>query len=181
MGLETVKEEIIREAKNQEQSLVEEARNETVRIINEAEKKVAEIKEKSNIETKRAMDIIKKQELASAELENKKMLLEAKKQLIEIVFSEVKGNIEKLDGRKREEYIKKLLEKAKNDIKVANSYCKEKDLKFLEGLNAEAADVIGGLIAENKDKTVRVDYSFDTMLESLKENELQSISRILFS
>ena len=181
MGLEIVKEEIIREAKNQEQSLVEEARNETVRIMNEAEKEVTEMKEKNYAETKRVIDIIKKQELASAELENKKMLLEAKKQLIESVFSEVKENLEKLDGGKREDYIKKLLEKAKNDIEVENVYCDEQDIKFLEGLNAEAADIVGGLIAENKDKTVRVDYSFDTMLESLKENELQSISKMLFS
>ena len=38
----------------------------------------------------------------------------------------------------------------------------------------------GGLIAENKDGTVRVDYSFDTMLQTIKENELQSINKVLF-
>lgn len=180
MGLETVKEEIIRNAKNQEESLIAEARNETVRLMDEAEKKVAGLKEKSDAETKRIIDLVKKQELASAELESKKMLLEAKKELIENVFSEVRKNLEKLDSKKREEFIKKLLEKSKNDIEVANVYCNEKDKKFLEGVNVESMELVGGLIAENEDKTVRVDYSFDTMLQSLKENELQNINKILF-
>lgn len=180
MGLEAVKEEVIRSAKNQKQSLIAEARKETIRMMNEAEKKIAEMKEKSNVETKRMMDVIKKQELASAELENKKMLLEAKKQLIESVFSEVQKKIMALNGEKNEVYLNKLLEKAKNDIGVENVYCSKKHTKFLKGLSTEPVDIIGGLIAENKEKTVRVDYSFDTMLESMKENELQTISKILF-
>ncbi|MCH8004477.1 MAG: hypothetical protein IH934_07665 [Nanoarchaeota archaeon] len=179
MGLEIVKDEIIRNAKNQEESLIAEARKETIRLMDESEKKIVGLKEESDIETKRIIDLIKKQELASAELENKKVLLEAKKQLIESVFSELGKKLEKLDSKKREVYVKKLLEKAKNDIEVANVYVNEKDIKFLE--NAESVEIIGGLIAENEDKTVRVDYSFDTMLQSLKENELQNINKILFS
>jgi len=178
MGLETVKEEIISNAKNQEESLIAEAKIGTIRLINEEERKAARLKEKSDLETKRIIDLIKRQELSSAELESKKIFLETKKQLIESVFSEVRKNLEKLDSKKREEYVKKLLEKAKNDIEVANVYVNEKDKKFLE--NAESIEIVGGLIAENEDKTVRVDYSFDTILQSLKDNELQNINKILF-
>ena len=180
MGLETVKDEIIRNAKNQEESFIAEARKETVKIMDEAEKKIAEIKEKSEEQTRKIIDVIKKQELASAELENKKMLLEAKKQLIDNVFSEVKKKLENLSGRKRGEYIKKLMEKAKNEIEVANAYCNKKDIKFIDGVNAKAMDIVCGLVVENKEKTVRVDYSFDTILQSVKDNELQNINKILF-
>ena len=69
---------------------------------------------------------------------------------------------------------------AKNDIEVAKIYCNKKDLKVLKDFKAEAADITGGLIAENKEGTVRVDYSFDTMLQNIKENELQSINKVLF-
>ena len=41
-------------------------------------------------------------------------------------------------------------------------------------------DIVGGIIAENQDETVRVDYSFDSMLQNMEENELQSINKILF-
>ena len=118
--------------------------------------------------------------MASAELENKKMLLEAKKELIESVFIEVRKKLASLDDEKRESYIKKLLEKAENDIEVANVYCNKRDLEFLKDFNTEAVDITSGLIAENKDTTIRVDYSFETMLQSIKENELQSINKILF-
>ena len=40
--------------------------------------------------------------------------------------------------------------------------------------------MLGGLIAENKEKTIRVDYRFETMLESIKEKELQGINKLLF-
>ena len=180
MGLEAVKEEIIRNSKQQQESMIAEAKKKVVETMEETEKKVAEMKLQSDAATKQMMAVIKKQELASAELENKKALLEEKKQLIEAVFDQVEKKVKGLDSQKRENYINKLLEKAKNDIGVENVYCNEKDVNLVKDLNAETADIIGGLIAENKDKTVRVDYSFDTLLQNIKENELQSISKVLF-
>lgn len=180
MGLETVKDEIIRNAKAEQDSLIAEARNEASVITKEVNEKVQEMKEKSNAETKRMRDVIKKQETAAAELESKKMLLEAKKQLIDAVFAEARKKVTSLDSARRESYIQKLLEKAKNDIEVAKVYCNEKDLKLVKDFGTETIDIIGGLIAENKDKTVRVDYSFDTTLQNIKENELQNISKLLF-
>lgn len=181
MGLETVKEEILNSAKEQSNSLIAEARKEANRIMKETENKIELIKEKSETETKRMLDLIKRQELASAELENKKMLLEAKKQIIESVFVEVKKNLEGLDDKKRENYLKKLLEKAKNEIEVTNVYCNKKDSKFLKGFHIETIDISGGLMAENKERTIRTDYGFDTLLQNIKDNELQSINKILFA
>ncbi|MDP3765768.1 MAG: V-type ATP synthase subunit E family protein [Nanoarchaeota archaeon] len=181
MGLETVKEEILNSAKEQSNSLIAEARGEANRIMKESETKIETMKEKSDAETKRMMDMIKTQELASAELENKKMLLEAKKQIIETVFIEAKKSLEGLDDKKRENYLKKLIEKAKNEIELMNVYCNKRDSKFLKGFNIETIDVIGGLMTENKEKTIRIDYSFETMLQSIKENELQNINKILFA
>ena len=180
MGLEAVKEEILNSAKEKANSLIAEARKEANRIMKEAEKKIEGIREKSEAETKRAIDTIKRQELASAELENKKMLLEAKKQVIENVFIEISKKLESIDYKKTETYIKKLIEKIKNDIEPANFYSNKKDIKFLKGLNVEPVNILGGLIAENKDRTVRVDYSFETILQDIKEKELQNINKILF-
>ena len=180
MGLEAVKEEIIRDARKQEESLLAEARGEADKLIKSAEKQVVEFREKSELGAKRLMEVIKKQELASAELENKKMLLEAKKQLIDAVFAEAHEKIDALASKKREVYIKNLLEKAKSDIEVAKVYCSKKDASLLKGVNTEVIGILGGLIAETKDGTVRVDYSFETLLQNIKESELQNISKIIF-
>ena len=180
MGLEAVKEEILISAKEQSNSLIAEARKEANRVMKETEKKIEEMKEKSDAQTKKIIDIVKRQELASAELENKKILLEAKKQIIESVLAEAKKRIESMDDKKREAYMKKLLEKIKNDIEPEYFYCNKKDARFFKGFNVEPVGVIGGLIAENREKTIRVDYSFDTLLEAIDENELQRINQILF-
>ena len=180
MGLETVREEILNSAKEKSNSMIAEARREANRITREAEKKSEEMKEKNESDTKKILDTIKRQELASAELENKKMILDAKKQIIESVFIESRKKLETLDDKKKEAYMKKLLDKTKNEIEVEYVYCSKKDSKFLKGFNIESAEVIGGLMAENKEKTVRVDYSFGTLLDSVKDSELQNINKVLF-
>ena len=180
MGLESVKEEVIRNAKEQANSILAEARKEAGRIMKEAEAKVEEMKAKSEAETKKAIETLKKQELASAELDGRKLVLDAKKQAIDNAIAEARKKLESLDDKKREQYIKKLLEKAKNEIDVAYVYCSRKDAKFVKDFEVINTDMLGGIIAENKEKTIRVDYSFETLLESIKESELQNISKTLF-
>jgi len=183
MGLEAVKEEIIRNVQEQARALNAEARKEVNRINQEIEEKIREIEEESETQTEKVLDSMKKQELASIKLEAKKMLLEVKKNIIEKIFVEAKKKLGELDGKEREAYIKKLLEKIRDDIEPAYIYCNKNDVKLLKGvkgIEVKPVDIDGGLIAENKDKTIRVDYSFDTMIDSIKEKELQTINNILF-
>ena len=180
MGLEAVKEEVIRYAKEQETALLAEARREAGKIAKEAEKKVEEMKEKSEADFKKMAETIKRQATASAELENRKMILEAKKQIIDAVFAEAQKKLESLSDSKREAWMKKLLEKAGKEFGIAHVYCNKKDAKLVKGLNAEPAAIIGGLIAENREKTIRIDYSFETFLETIKNNELQNVNKLLF-
>ena len=180
MGLEAVKEEILGSAKQQADSMLAEAKKESDRQMKEAQKKAEELMKKSEGETKKAIESIKRQELAFAELENKKLVLGAKKDIIESVFAEAAKKIQNQDDKKREQYIKKLLDKSGSDIEISHIYCNKKDAKFVKGMNVQNTEISGGIIAENKDKTIRVDYSFDTALQSIKETELQNISKLLF-
>lgn len=180
MGLEAVKEEIIRSAKENSSALIAEARREANRISKEADKKIGEMKGKSEEEARKSIELIKRQQLAAAELESKKMMLDAKKQAIDSAFKEAKARLENLDEKKRELSIKNMLERAGKEIEISHVYCNKKDAKFMKGIKTENDTIIGGFIAENGEKTVRVDYSFETMLESIKEKELQNISKILF-
>lgn len=183
MGLEVVKEEILNSAKAQASSLIAEAKKEADRAMKEAENKCKEINEKSESEIKNIIDRLKRQEMASAELEKKKIILESKKQILESVFAEAKKRLEGLSDKEREHYIKKLLERIKDDIEPFYFYCSRRDVNFLkgiEGIDVKPMDIIGGLIGENKDKTVIVDYSFEELLESVKGSQLQEVSKLLF-
>ncbi|HLC59900.1 MAG TPA: V-type ATP synthase subunit E family protein [Candidatus Nanoarchaeia archaeon] len=180
MGLDSVKEEVIRNAKEQASLMLAEARKEAGNIVKEAEAKSEEMKAKSEADTRKQIDTIKRQELASSELESRKIVLDAKKQAIENVIAEARKRIESLDDRKREVYIKKLLEKSKKELEVAYIYCSKKDLKYVKETETIIMEMLGGIIAENREKTIRVNYSFETQLESVKETELQIISKLLF-
>ena len=180
MGLESVKEEVIRDAKEQASSMLAEARKESGKIMREAEAKAEEMKAKSEAETRKLTDTIKRQELASSELDSRKIVLDAKKQAIENVIAEARKRLETLDDRNREAYITKLLDKSKKELDVACIYCSKKDVKFVKGAETIITEMLGGVIAENREKTIRVNYSFETLLESVKETELQNISKLLF-
>ncbi|MBI2651560.1 hypothetical protein HYX01_03750 [Candidatus Woesearchaeota archaeon] len=182
MGLERVKEEILSSAKKHAESLIIEAKNAAAKIKKDAEKKIEEIKNKSSEETKNAFELMKKQELASAEMELKKMLLDAKMGVINSVFTGAGEIIAALSDKKRSEHIKRLADKANKDIEVKYVYCNRKDIKHLAGKQFEVKEtgISAGIIAENKEKTIRVDYSFETMLQSIKESKLEEINKILF-
>jgi len=180
MGLETVKEDILGSAKDKADAIINEARKEAVRMLEEARKKTEQMKEKSEIEAKKMMDTIKRQEIAAAELENKKTVMEAKKQVLQKLFDQVKEKIAGMDDRKRELYLKKLLDMTKNEFEIAAVYCNKKDAKFFKGFNVQNIDVIGGFIAENREGTIRIDNTFETYLDSIKESEMQEISKTLF-
>jgi V/A-type H+/Na+-transporting ATPase subunit E len=181
MGLETVKEEIIRSAKAEEKAILAGAKKESNKIKNDTEKKIEEYEKLSEKEADREIEVIKGQFHATAELENRKQILEAKKQVIEEVFSAVKKNLSSLDNKTRESYLKTLIAKAKRELKVSFVYCNASDAGFFKEFETQASDMIGGLKAENKEKTIRVDYSYETILESIQESELAEINRILFS
>ena len=181
MNLLIVKEEILCSAHEQAKQILSDARKEANRISKEAEKKLEEFREKSDAAAKKAIETIKRQEIAAGELESKKMLLETKKQAIDAAFAEARKSIESLDDKKRGAMLKKLLEKTQKEIDIAAVYCSKKDAKFFSGINTISMEMTGGFIAENKEKTIRVDCSFDSLLQLVRDNEMQNLNNMLFA
>jgi len=72
MGLETVKDEILSNANKQAGFVIAEAKKEADRILKEAEKKAELMKEHAEARTKKRIELMKKQELTSAELDTEK-------------------------------------------------------------------------------------------------------------
>jgi len=180
MSLEKVKEEIISKAKQNAEAILKEGRDESAEIMKKAEEKIKENREKIKDELKKIEAAIKKKEIASSELEIKKLFLEEKKRAIENVFDEAKKKIKALSENKREEHIKRLIEKAKKEIDVSYIYCNKKDKGFVEDFEVEEREILGGVIAENSNRDVRVDYSYETLLEGAKEKYLQDLGKVLF-
>ncbi len=180
MGLEKVKDEIMAQAKERAEEIISEGRKEADSILKDAKSKINEQQKKMEEELKKTKDNIAKKENASSELEVKKMFLEEKKKSIETVFKEARKKLKELKNTQREKHIKKLLDKAMKELDVKYVFCSKKDSKFVKGFKVEEAEILGGIIAENEKRDVRVDYSYETALENIKEKHLQGVGKILF-
>lgn len=85
-----------------------------------------------------------------------------------------------MNDKRRKEIIEKLITKGKNEIDITTVYCNKKDKKHIQNFNCKEIDIMGGVILENEDKSIRIDSSFETLLKNIKDNSLQEIARKLF-
>lgn len=177
MGLEELKQEILNKAKNSADTIIKSAEEEAKKIVNDAKAKVEEYKKAQHSEMKRKIENMEKLYMASANAVAKQILLEKKKQLIEDVFKEAKKQL--IKQRINRKYIEKLLKKAEKEIEINRVYCNKSDTTEIKKYNTKEEETYG-IIAENKDGTMRVDLSFDTVLEDIKAKSLHEIADILF-
>ncbi|MEA2037652.1 MAG: V-type ATP synthase subunit E family protein [Nanoarchaeota archaeon] len=180
MGLDELKDEVLSKAKKQAQATLADAKEEEDKIMKYADKRLADYKNTVNQDAKKVIAMIERRKVASSKLEIKKEALAAKKKITEGVFKKARQRLTKLDSQQRESHIQKLINKVKGEMDVSKIYCNNKDIKFVEGFGTEETKIIGGIIAENNDKTIRIDYSYETMLGDIKEENIQEIAKTLF-
>ena len=169
-----------RSASGNPSSRIKEANQEAARIIKEAESKIESRRRESEEEAKFLIETSKKKALINAEIEAKRMELEAKKEVIDEVFEKAKSRIMDISDSKINSINNSLYKKAGKEIDIGKVYCNKKDSKTFKGVETINTEILGGLIAESKDGLIRVDYSFDIMIESIKENDIKEVVDILF-
>jgi V/A-type H+/Na+-transporting ATPase subunit E len=181
MGLEKVRDEVLAEAKKKASAAINAAEAESSAIVHAAEKTVRDKRVSGRQEAERLAGLLRKKALSSAALEGRKKLLQEKNKLMSKVFDEAKARLEHIDAKTRERHITSLLVQAKKEIDVALILCNEQDVKVLNGVKALAAPIAGGIIAESSDGKVRVDFSYETLMEQVRQQCMQDVAKILFS
>jgi len=179
MGFKELEKTVFDKAEKKSDSIIREAEAKAKEIQLEANKENQLRQKKADEETRQLIEQIKKREIASGRLDAKKALLLTKKDLIEGVFSDVRTNLaKKMSKSDKKQILQKLNQKAASEIDVGSIYCNRADATLLK--NATVQDMLGGLIAESKDKTTIVDYSFDTMIDDIKDKHIAEVTGILF-
>lgn len=182
MGLEKVRDRVLAEAKQKAESRMDAARAEAKQILNLAKKQAAEQEKTFKEMLAEEVEMTKKREAATAILEIKKLNLAFRKEHVDSIFEEVKKRLEKLSESRRASHVKSLLKKADKELDVSTIYCNKKDVKHVNTKYViEESDILGGLIAESKDKTLRVDYSYETLIRQLENSLTPEINKILFA
>ena len=179
MGMEELQHEILSDAEYESAAIITGAKKEAARIINQAEAEADQLANAKDMEVKATIEAIRRQSSANNQLEEKKIMMDAAKSSIDRTFNEAKKVIESLPEADRKRHVLALLKNASSQMDIGIVFCNSKDKQYVTGLEAKASQILGGIIVESKDGKVMLDYSYDTMLESIGEKDVQQISSIL--
>ncbi|WP_340818965.1 V-type ATP synthase subunit E [Methanolobus sp. WCC4] len=182
MGLETVVKDIMDAAQSEVSKLDSEADAEVSLILDEAKQNAKRIMGERLAKAEDDIAKIKQQEISSANLEVKRTLLNARKEVLERVYVQAVETISKFSPEKNEELLKTLIsDNEANGTKIYSNAESEEIVKKLSSLEyAGNIDCLGGIVIENEDGTIRLDYTYDGILKSVNERLLKQTSDILF-
>ncbi len=192
MGLEELKQELMDDARRQCDEIISGAKINISQLEKEYGVKMQAVREKFDADIKKQVDEMKRRQISSAELEGKNSLFKVKKEAIETLFSEVKKKISEMPKEDKKKMLKNLLNKAKNELEVNLIFCSKSDKEAImeivgrefkelsENVDIREEKMLGGIIVENSDGTVRIDLSYESVIESFREKNLEEIGKILF-
>lgn len=179
MGLEEAIQDILQRGEAKRQEIVSLGQKDHDDQIRAAEKTAQEEREKAVTRVGAIISQMEQQELSSAELGAKRILLEAERKAMEDLKDQVLAELIKYPADKRRKIYAKLVGRAKKELGKGVVYSNRTDQSLLElpsGMTlGEAIDVKGGLVFESEDKAVRLDYRFESMLDDLWNAKMREI------
>jgi V/A-type H+/Na+-transporting ATPase subunit E len=191
MSLDTVVEDIREEARARAEKIRDEGEARADEIGAAAEEDAEEIVENARREAERETEQLREQRLSSAKLEAKQKRLEARRDVLGDVRDQVEAELVALDAAPREALTRELLDAASTEFDEGDDvsvYGRADDQALLESILADydgyeyagERDCLGGVVVESQQSRVRVNNTFDSVLEDVWEDNLREISNRLF-
>jgi len=190
MSLDTVVEDIRDEARARAEEIREDAQGEADEIVAEAEADAESIREERLAEAEATIEQEREQRVSSAKLEAKQERLEARQSVLSEVRDAVEAQLADLDGDTREELTRELLDAAAaefDDDAAVTVSGRADDEELLTELADEYGfeyggeyACLGGVVVRSEASRVRVNNTFDSVLEDVWEDELREVSDRLF-
>ncbi len=186
MSLEDVKRAVQDKTKAEVEAVLQQGRVESQRITQEAQEQIQRKREAHEEQTKRTLEALERKEQASAQFIRKTILLEEKRKAVDDVFVQLQSMLANMPAADRAQLHKTLASKANNAIDVKKCRCNSKDVAVLSKEFPQASviadpQVSGGFTAEDASGSVRIDYTFETILDTVRERTIADLTEQLFS
>ncbi len=191
MSIENITANILKDATNGADDAVNAAKKNAEVIINKAKEEAAEIIKSAAEKAQKDAESLKSRKVSAAELQMRKMMLQAKQDAIKNSFNTA---LEKLKNMPEEKYINYLAEEIikvpNNGTIILNKKDKEKIGEKLiklvnEKLNAEkytlsnnTVNSSGGFVL--KSGNIEINNTFEAILESMKDELTNEVAGALF-
>ena len=177
-------EEILRKGDERAQEIVRQGEEERQQQTDLADKEISLNREKGEKRLEMQMAQMEQHELSSAELESRKMLLAAQREVLEDLRERILVELSHYSQEKRNAIYSRLFAKAKSILGECYVYSSRNDADTLSppaGITkAGVVECSGGLVFESKDRSVRLDYRFETLLDELWNKRMNEIYSQLF-
>ncbi len=181
MGLHQIKEELLKHANEEAKKITVEAQQKAAEIIAVEKEKLHDLEDAMQKQGEKELDLLEKRELAANALEMKKYLYEKKTELMTETFKAAKQEMQNLPKKEKTVMINALLKKAEKELTIATIYCNQNDKELIKGYAIITDTAItAGIIVENKEKTVRIDYTIDSFMKDVEDKKLQEVAAVLF-
>lgn len=184
MALDRVVEDIMESARKDADQLRAAGEKERSSILGQANESISNRKAEGDKRLDEAVRRLKQQEISSAELEAKRIVLNAKKEVMDRTFEETLKDLAKLGDADKSRIYGKILSQGTKIIPQPKVYCAKGEGRLVSAMpgigSVQEVDMGPGLVLESKDGLVLLDYKFKTILEGVWEKELKNVSSILF-
>lgn len=183
MGLDDVLEDVKQRGRRRAEEIRQEAKEEAEEILDDAERQAEEAIQQAREQARTDAEPLRRQELLSAEIEAKKHRLEAEREAMETVRDRAREILGDLPEDRRLELIEALVERVTSDLDDPRIYAAEADRELVQKVAPErfegVEEIWGGIVAESADGQVRIDYSFETLLDEVWDDHVGEVSGIL--
>jgi V/A-type H+-transporting ATPase subunit E len=185
MGLETVVDDIKDEARTRAEEIKAEAEQEADETLEEAREEADEIRHEEREAAEKRAEELREQEVSSAKLDARKMQSRERRDLLAELRADVRDELEEVEEG-REEMTRTLLEGAIEELGEDTGvvYAAGRDEDLVNDIIVDydgfeyggTTDVLGGVVVEASDGDVRVNNSFDSVLETVWNDSLKEVS-----
>lgn len=182
MGLEQVVEQILGRGRDEAEEIRRATLAEREKILADARAEGAKLLERREREANEAVERLRVQAVARAELESKKIVLSGQKELLDEVYAKVLDKLRTVpEGR---EWLQALLQRSEAEWRKGKVQCNARDEPTVRSIVRESfggiIDCVGGIVIESVDGSHRTDLRFETLLADVWRDSIREVAEALW-
>ncbi len=182
MGLEQVIEDVLTHGRSEAEEIRRATMAERERILADARAQGAKLLAQREEEAREAAERARIQTLARAELESKKVVLSAQKELLDQVYAAV---LERLPGLGESgDLLRALLQAHAEEWKDGKVYSNARDADVVRAIVgphfAGTIECVGGVVIESADGSRRTDLRFESLLADVWRDSIKEVAEVLW-